>query len=375
MSGTRNRISFKRFFGSILAAALLSSLIALGAQISLRAISNGKFNLPWSELLPIAALSAAVLFIIMLIPANKPVRLLKNLGRVLAFVLALALVWGMGAAWIAQDFFMFPSVPADERAEQQLAADSRFERVLLPSPEGEYSGWLWKNAPDKGALLLYFGGNGEEATNVLSFSGNRNKDGVFDGYNVLMMDNPGYGRSDGKAGEESILQMARAAYDFAASHPNVDKDRIVVGGWSLGTGTAARLAAEKQPAGLLLLSPFYNGREMVNAFGENMLEMDFPVPPVPIRNPFKSNTYARKITCPTMIVAAKDDRMIPYNQSERLSKEFLNVELVTLEEGGHSAAWYEEASVVKIGSFLKQFVAGGTPATENPPLPFATVQP
>lgn len=133
MSGTRNRITFKRFFGSILAAALLSGLIAPGAQISLRSISNGKFNLPWSELLPIAALSAAVLFIIMLIPANKPVRLLKNLGRVLAFVLALALVWGMGAAWIAQDFFMFPSVPADERAEQQLAADSRFDRVLLPS--------------------------------------------------------------------------------------------------------------------------------------------------------------------------------------------------------------------------------------------------
>lgn len=190
-----------------------------------------------------------------------------------------------------------------------------------------------------------------------------------------MMDNPGYGRSDGKAGEESILQMARAAYDFAAAHPSVDRDRIVVGGWSLGTGTAARLAAEKQPAGLLLLSPFYNGKEMVNAFGENMLEMDFPVPPVPIRNPFKSNTYARKIACPTLIVAAKDDRMIPYAQSERLSKEFLNVELVTLEEGGHSAAWYEEASVAKIGSFLKQFVAGGTPATENPPLPFATVQP
>ena len=363
MTSSKNRLTFRRVFFSLLAAALISGLIALGAQIALRAMSEGSFKLAWEELLPIAAVSTGLLALVMLIPANRPARLLKNLGRVLAFVLVLAIVWSVGAAWIAQDYFMFPPIDADENAEKEMAADARFERVLLPSPDGEYSGWLWKNAPDKGALLIYFGGNGEDATSVLSFSKYRNQGGMLDGYNVLMMDSPGYGRSDGKPNEESISAMANAAYDFAASHPAIDKDRIVIGGWSLGSGTAARLAAEKNPAGLLLLAPFYNGKELVSAFSKDMLDINLPNGVLPIRNPFKSNEYAKKITCPTLIVASRDDRTIPYEQSERLSKEFPSATLVTLEQGGHSAAWYEEASKVKIHEFLRQFVSAD-PAVE-----------
>lgn len=45
MTTTINRITFKRLMGSVLVAALISGLIALGAQIALRIMSEGSFIL------------------------------------------------------------------------------------------------------------------------------------------------------------------------------------------------------------------------------------------------------------------------------------------------------------------------------------------
>ena len=75
------------------------------------------------------------------------------------------------------------------------------------------------------------------------------------GYVCLIFDLRGHGESDGKIGEVTAagsLDDAIAAYDYLASLPEVDKDRIGVVGSSYG-GYIATLLTEKRPVSALAL--------------------------------------------------------------------------------------------------------------------------
>jgi uncharacterized protein len=75
------------------------------------------------------------------------------------------------------------------------------------------------------------------------------------GYICLIFDLRGHGGSDGKLGDVTAagsLDDAIAAYDYLASLPEVDKDRIGVVGSSYG-GYIATLLTEKRPVSALAL--------------------------------------------------------------------------------------------------------------------------
>lgn len=62
-------------------------------------------------------------------------------------------------------------------------------------------------------------------------------------YSVLIYDYPGYGRSTGTTTEAGVLAASRAALDHAITLPDVDPDRVVLFGYSLGGGPTYDLAA------------------------------------------------------------------------------------------------------------------------------------
>jgi hypothetical protein len=76
------------------------------------------------------------------------------------------------------------------------------------------------------------------------------------GANVLLFDYRGYGRSEGKPTERGTYRDARAALAYVRSRPEVDPQRLVYFGRSLGAGVAAELARTERPAALVLESPF-----------------------------------------------------------------------------------------------------------------------
>lgn len=84
------------------------------------------------------------------------------------------------------------------------------------------------------------------------------------------------------------------------------------------------------------------------------MDIDIPIPSVFINNPFKSDRYATQIDEKVLIVAAKDDEMIPYEQSERLAEKFVNADFVTIDQGGHSGTWEENAAQAAVAANLQQ---------------------
>lgn len=63
------------------------------------------------------------------------------------------------------------------------------------------------------------------------------------GYSVLIYDYPGFGRSTGSPDEPGVMAAARGALDLVITLPDVDPDRIVLLGYSLGGGPTYELAA------------------------------------------------------------------------------------------------------------------------------------
>jgi len=82
------------------------------------------------------------------------------------------------------------------------------------------------------------------------------------GFDVLLFDYRGYGRSTGSPSEGGLYRDARAARSALLSEPGVDAGRIVYLGESLGGAVALALALEHPPRGLVLQSTFTSVRDM-----------------------------------------------------------------------------------------------------------------
>ncbi len=71
------------------------------------------------------------------------------------------------------------------------------------------------------------------------------------GYNVLMLDYRGFGKSEGKPTLDGIVEDALAALAHLRTRADVDRDRLVVLGQSIGGATALRMLA-RDSAGVRL---------------------------------------------------------------------------------------------------------------------------
>ncbi len=114
-------------------------------------------------------------------------------------------------------------------------------------------GWYWRSG-DKPAPLtvLYAHGN---AGNVLRFAEGAARFLAL-GYDVLLYDYRGYGRSEGTSESEATLNLdARAAHRFLTREQGVPPASIALYGYSLGTTVSTELAMSVSCKALVLAAP------------------------------------------------------------------------------------------------------------------------
>ena len=112
-------------------------------------------------------------------------------------------------------------------------------------------GWLLRAAGREPApLLIYFGGNAEEASWVLSELAH------IPGWSALVVNYRGYGQSEGAPSERALFADALALYDQAIKRLDIEPHRVVAMGRSLGTGVATYLASQRPIAAVILVSPY-----------------------------------------------------------------------------------------------------------------------
>ena len=82
------------------------------------------------------------------------------------------------------------------------------------------------------------------------------------GFDVLLFDYRGYGRSTGRASEAGTYRDARASRAALLAQDGVDAARVLYLGEWLGGAVALALALEAPPAGLVLQSAFTSIRNL-----------------------------------------------------------------------------------------------------------------
>ena len=119
----------------------------------------------------------------------------------------------------------------------------------LQRPDVLLRGWQIHPATKAQSAVIYFGGNAENVERRLPQLA-----AALPHSDIYMLAYRGYGASDGEPTEELLEADAMALFDEVRRlHPQAS---ITVMGRSLGTGVASAVAAARQPAKLILVTPF-----------------------------------------------------------------------------------------------------------------------
>ena len=309
-----------------------------------------------SLLLPVAAIAVIILLLNLILRmigkflVRNPKKWIKRLSEaVLAGLMVLVTLCSL--VYAEQDSMLFYNVKSPESREF-LQGKPGYSEVEFTAENGKtYHGMLYRQANEAAPLVIYFGGNGECSYQRMRGLEENNRWRYYAGYNYLYMDYEGYGLNDGKTDYLNMYEEALAVFDYAVTLPNVDSNHIVVMGYSLGTGSAIYLAANRTVAGLILAAPYDNGINLYN----NMLPIFYGPMELLVKQKLPSDAYATSVTCPVLLIASHSDGTVPYSESERLSKLFSgDVDFVTLESEGHNDLFAGAGVYERIQGFLEE---------------------
>jgi fermentation-respiration switch protein FrsA (DUF1100 family) len=187
------------------------------------------------------------------------------------------------------------------------------EEVWFKTSDGvKLYGWLFhsKSQPAK-ATIIYFHGNGGNLSYCDWVGGSFTKRG----FDVLLFDYRGYGRSEGEPTDERGLYAdADAAYDFIVGERGLSASKVVLYGQSLGTAAVIDVASRKPCGALIIESGLSSARDMAGAI--------FPWLPGFVRgltkNKLDSVGKMPRVRCPVLVVHGERDEIIPFEQGRKL---------------------------------------------------------
>ncbi len=203
--------------------------------------------------------------------------------------------------------------PEPYRDGAKWALPERGEDVwFTASDDTRLHGWFVRAATETPqATLIYFHGNGGN----LSYTGWLGAVLSRRGFDVLLFDYRGYGRSGGSvSGEQGIYTDADAAYDYLLRERKVSPAHLVLYGQSLGTAAAVDLASRRECGALILESGLSSASDMAALL----------VPWLPrfmhrlTKNKFDSARKLPDVRCPVLVAHGERDELIPTAQGRTL---------------------------------------------------------
>jgi len=243
------------------------------------------------------------------------------------------------------------------------ARDGTSLHMFLVKQQGE--------AAARAPTILYFHGNAGNIGHRL-----QNVKGLHAalGCNVALLEYRGYGRSEGSPSEEGLCMDAQAGLDYLHGRADVDSDRIIVFGRSLGGAVAVDLATrscnKERIAAVLLENTFTSIPDIARLL--------FPfraIKCLPVwfyKNQFKSGRKACRLTQPTLFLSGLSDQLIPPKMMTDLytSCGAPVKRLARFPAGSHNETWACSDYYQTISYFLDEVLYlsrdSGRPRAESP---------
>lgn len=192
--------------------------------------------------------------------------------------------------------------------EYQFDYQQKFEELNIESFDGvRLNGLLFKAENSKG-LVFYLHGN----AGTLETWGKIAKIYTRLGYDIFILDYRGFGKSEGEIENEDQLNkdVSIVYKSLAKRYP---ENKIIITGYSIGSGLATILASQHHPKALILQSPYYSFTELsgsrVRFFPDFLKKFHL-----------ETFRYLPKVKAPIYIFHGIDDELIPYKNSVRLNQ-------------------------------------------------------
>lgn len=232
-------------------------------------------------------------------------------------VVALAYLCYAALVFVLQRTIIYPG--RSIRVDPHPPPGGGREILRLDTVSGSVEGWFIPAAgtASQAPVLIFFHGNGE----VIDFLPDQVRELRRIGFHILLVEYPGYGRSEGAPSEAGITTAAVAAYDAVVRRPDVNPQRIVAFGRSLGGGAACALALQRPVAALILQSTFTSTRPFAR---------QFLVPGFLARDVYDNLAALRQFPGPVLVAHGRHDDIIPFRHGKELAKAGKDVRFVEL---------------------------------------------
>lgn len=198
------------------------------------------------------------------------------------------------------------------------------EDLHLTSADGTLIHAWYAPHPNSDLALLYFHGN---AGNLTHRGNSILKLRDVLGASVLIIDYPGYGKSEGTPTEQGCYHAGDAAYAWLTDEKKFAPNKIILYGGSLGGGVAVDLASRKDHRALVLVKTFTSTPDAACSIYWWL--------PVPIQtlmsNRFDNLSKIDKCRRPIFLAHGDADEIIPHSHSAKLfeaahePKQFLSI--------------------------------------------------
>jgi fermentation-respiration switch protein FrsA (DUF1100 family) len=230
--------------------------------------------------------------------------------------------------WFIQRGEMYEPSPVLQTSPDRLGM--KYEQFTIPSgsraERGELYSW-WIPAAQTGApTLLYLHGNKSNIAHHIEHT-QRLHDA---GYNLLLADYRGYGKSTGGAPDEAAMyEDAEAAWNYLLQNHRQDLKRTFIYGHSLGGAVGIELALHHPEAAGLIVEGAFTSMLV-------MAEAKYPWLPVDtlLNQRFDSLSKVGSLKVPVLFIHGTWDKRVPYQMSQQLYERAAMPKTIKLIDGG-----------------------------------------
>ncbi|MFH0907646.1 MAG: alpha/beta hydrolase [bacterium] len=199
------------------------------------------------------------------------------------------------------------------------ARSLKYEDVTFTSPDGtRLNGWFIPAVSNAHGTVIHFHGNAQNMTAHFTFA-----DWVPEaGFNLFVFDYRGYGKSEGRISRRGVYEDSVAAIRYVQGRADVDPDRILIFGQSLGGANAIAALGNNDFTGIRAIvidSSFYSYRRIVRdkiALIPVLSLLRWPLSYVVVGNAYSpANDVARLPRVPIVFIHGTADTVVPYEHS------------------------------------------------------------
>lgn len=178
--------------------------------------------------------------------------------KALMILLAIPILYFLTGAYLCFNIDRIAFVPTTMDKDEPYVFDFPFTERFIMANEKDSVSILYSQTELKSkGLILFFHGNSSDLRGWGQMSPQFHKNG----YDVVMVDYPGFGKSSGKHTEQGLYDTADRLYKWAEKKYD-SKDMVIVGR-SIGSIPASYLASKRKVKRVILETPLANMGKLI----------------------------------------------------------------------------------------------------------------